>query len=107
MLTLLSFGAVLSRVTSTVAVDELFAGAGSPGYVAVAVLASAPAFLAVTTIVTVAEPPAGRVPSEHARVEVPEHWPWLAVADLNLAFAGSPSAIATSEAGLVVLRLVA
>jgi hypothetical protein len=85
------------------ALAVLFAELGSPvadETVAVLVTLGTAVPPAVATIVTVTSPaaPAFTVPRLHVTVAVPEHVPWLAVADTRVRPAGSGSETVTPAA---------
>lgn len=83
------------------AVELLLAGVGSvSGDVTVAVLAIvvplAAVLLTISAIVALA--PFASVPRLHVTVVVPEHEPWLGVADWKVTFAGRTSVTTTLDA---------
>jgi hypothetical protein len=66
--------------------------------VAVAVFATLPVCRGVTVSVTVGVEPDGRSPSAQVTVRVPEHLPWVAVADTNASWPASASLTVTAFA---------
>src|SRR5438874_2235734 len=87
------FGCALTVVE---AVAELLAEFGS-GSVAptVAVLDRVPGWTGVTLMVTVADPPLATDPSAQLTLVVPEHDPWLAVAEVKITGLGRGSVTTT------------
>ena len=79
-------------LTTVVCVAELLCALGSAvDDATVAVLERSVSSVGVTFRTTVADAPAAIVPSEHAMVELPEHEPWLAVAEPKVTLPGSMS----------------